>query len=255
MNVNISRAVFFDFDGVLFDTVREAYAVAMVALGNSIRIADVDFSSRYFQKFSQCRHLIGPAWNYYYLMRSIYKESARSTADLEAKYKNSLDQRIQGEYLSFEKNFFQARKKIRETERDHWLSLIFPYSIVEDVRILMSEFKGHFFLVTTRDRESVLDLLELHNLDIPEFNIFTKKEYALYNSKVNIIQDLIRKHQIEKSLFIDDLEEHLVACRTIESLTTIQAKWGYVVPAKKEDNSAFLLKKLESFIYGENVRA
>ena len=28
-----------------------------------------------------------------------------------------------------------------------------------------------------------------------------------------------------------------------------------VDPSKKEDNSTFLLKKLENFIYGENVRA
>jgi phosphoglycolate phosphatase-like HAD superfamily hydrolase len=255
MNATIRRAVFFDFDGVLFDTVREAYAVAMVALGNSVRIADIDFSSRYFEKFSQCRYLIGPAWNYYYLMQSIYKESAHSTVDLEVEYKNSLDQRIHGEHRSFDEKFFQARKKIRETERDNWLSLISPYSIVGDVRVLMSEFKGQFFLVTTRDRESVLDLLALHNLDIPEFNIFTKKEYALYNSKANIIQDLIGKHQIEKSLFIDDLDEHLESCETIEGLSTIQAKWGYVVPTKKEDNSADLLKELERFIHGENVRA
>ncbi len=53
MNAAIRRAVFFDFDGVLFDTAREAYAVAMVALGNSVRIADIDFSSRYFEKLDQ----------------------------------------------------------------------------------------------------------------------------------------------------------------------------------------------------------
>jgi hypothetical protein len=109
--------------------------------------------------------------------------------------------------------------------------------------------------VTTRDQESVKDLLDLYNLNISEPNIFAKTGYGSHNSKVHIIQNLIDKHQIEESLFIDDLEEHLVACSTIESLSTIQAKWGYVVPAKKEDNSAVLLKKLERFIHGENVRA
>ena len=100
-----------------------------------------------------------------------------------------------------------------------------------------------------------MDLLNLHKLSIPESNIFTKTEYALHNSKFHIIQSLINKYQIKESLFIDDLEEHLAACSAIESLSTIQAKWGYVVPERKEDNSVFLLKELERFLYGENVRA
>jgi hypothetical protein len=133
--------------------------------------------------------------------------------------------------------------------------MVTPYNIVEDLRKIISAFQDQFFLVTTRDQESVKDLLDLHNLNISEPNIFAKTEYALHNRKAHIIQSLIDKHQIEESLFIDDLEEHLVACRPIESLSTIQAKWGYVVPGKKEDNSVFLLKELESFIHGKNVRA
>ena len=39
-NATLCRAIFLDFDGVLFDTVREAYAVSMIALGRSARIVD-----------------------------------------------------------------------------------------------------------------------------------------------------------------------------------------------------------------------
>ena len=255
MNTIISRAVFLDFDGVLFDTVREVYAVSMIALDRSARTTDINFGSKHFEKFNQLRYLVGPAWNYYYVIQAIDKESLDSTSDLENEYKNLLNQRTQEEHSSFEKKFFQARNQLREKEHDHWLSMVNPYNIVEDLRKIISAFQDQFFLVTTRDQESVKDLLDLHNLNISELNIFAKKEYALHNSKVHLIQNLIDKHQIEESLFIDDLEEHLVACSTIESLSTIQAKWGYVVPGKKEDNSVFLLKELESFIHGKNVRA
>ena len=255
MNTTINRAVFLDFDGVLFDTVREVYAVSMIALDRSVRTADINFESKHFEKFNQLRYLVGPAWNYYYVMQAADKESLNSTSDLENEYKNLLNQRMQEEHSSFEKNFFQARNQLREEEHDHWLSMVNPYNIVEDLSKIISEFQDHFFLVTTRDQESVKDLLGLHKLNISEPNIFAKTEYALHNSKAHIIQHLIDKHQIEESLFIDDLEEHLVACRPIESLSTIQAKWGYVVPEKKEDNSVFLLKELESFIHGKNVRA
>ena len=255
MNKNIRRAVFLDFDGVLFDTVREVYAVAMISLGQADHIAGVNFRSEKFEKFNQFRYLIGPAWNYYYLMQSVSKKSAYTARDLESEFRKSIDQSALGEHRSFEENFFQTRERLRKTERDRWLSLVFSYRIVEDIRGLMSEFSNQFFLITTRDRESVSDLLNLYNLDIPEPNIFSKKEYELHVSKVNIIKNLINKYQIKESLFIDDLEEHLLACKVIENLSTIQAKWGYVAPEKKEDNTAFLLKELEKFIHGNNVWA
>ena len=253
MNTTINRAVFLDFDGVLFDTVREVYAVSMISLDRSNRISDIDFGSKHFEKFNQLRYLVGPAWNYYYVMKAI--EEGPSTHELEIEYKSLIDQQTEGEYCSFEKKFFQTRQQLREKEHHHWLSMVFPYNIVEDLRIIMRKFKEHFFLVTTRDRESVKDLMDLHNMDILDSNIFAKTEYESYRSKKHIIKSLINKNQIEEALFIDDLEEHLESCGTIEGLSTIQAKWGYVVPAKKEDNSADLLKELERFIHGENVRA
>jgi phosphoglycolate phosphatase-like HAD superfamily hydrolase len=230
MNKTTSRVVFLDFDGVLFDTVREAYAVTMIALRRFVQVVDVDFDSKHFAKFSQFRYLTGPAWNYYYLIQSIDKKIAHSAVDLEAEYKKLLEPPTRGEHRSFEENFFQSRKRIRETDHDCWLSLISPYNIFEDMRELINEFRSRFFLVTTRDRESVLDLLNLYNLYIPEPNVCAKKEYALHGSKLNVIQDLINKHKINESLFIDDLEEHLMACGTIENLLAMQAKWGYVVP-------------------------
>ena len=153
----------------------------------------------------------------------------------------------------FGKNFFQTRIRLRVKEREQWSSLISPYNFLGNVRKLLGEFRKCFFLVTTRDRESVLDILKLYDLQIIDSNIFAKNEYTVHNSKLNIIRDLIKKRKIEESVFIDDLEDHLVLCKTTQNLTTLQAKWGYVVPQKKEDNSRLLLKELERFVHGENV--
>ena len=255
MHTTLNRAIFLDFDGVLFDTLHEVYAMTMIALGHSFRVQDLDFKSKHFIKFSQFRYLIGPAWNYYYLAQSIEKKTANPKLDLETEYKKLLARRKNLEHRSFEKSFFNTRKKLREKNHNQWLSLISPYNIVSELRGLISDFRNNFFLVTTRDRESVLELLNLNNLKFSESHIFTKMDYVYYNSKANIIQDLIGKHKIAQSIFIDDLEEHLEACRSIKNLLTIQAKWGYVVPSTKEDNSASLLQELEKFIQGENVRA
>ena len=214
----------------------------------------MDFYSIHFEKFNEFRYLIGPPRNYYYLVQSIDRKIETLTNDIEIEYKNFLRKSADGENHSFKKKFFHARKRLREKDREQWFALIFSYDFLGNVRGLLSEFRDRFFVITTRDRDSVLDILDLYNLNILDSNIFAKTEYTLHNSKVNIIQSLIEERKIEKSIFIDDLEEHLVECETISNLSAIQAKWGYVVPEKREDNSILLLKELERFVHGENVR-
>ena len=253
MNTTTNRAVFLDFDGVLFDTVRESYAVTMMALRRSVRIVDIDFGSEHFAKFCQFRYLIGPAWNYYYLIQSIDRQIEEPTIDVEIEFKKLSEIWVERKIQPFVENFFQTRIRLRVKEREQWSSLILPYDFLENVRKLAREFRRCFFLVTTRDRESVLDILKLYDLQLIDSNIFAKNEYTVHNSKLNIIRDLIQKRKIEKSVFIDDLEDHLALCETIQSLTTLQAKWGYVIPQKKEDNSRLLFKELKRFVHGENV--
>ena len=253
MNITTNRVIFLDFDGVLFDTVREVYAIAMVASGHIIRASDADYTSKHFELFDKLRYLVGPAWNYYYLIRSIDNKKGGSMAGLKSEYKKFLDQSSRGDYTSFEESFFQARKQLRELDSGYWMSLIFPYSFVKNIRGLIDEFRNQFFIVTTRDRDSVLDLLRFHDLNILDSNIFTRKEYKIHSSKANLIQNLINKLQIDESVFLDDLEGHLGACESIEKLSTIQAKWGYVAPQIKEDNSPLLFKGLKMFIHGQKV--
>ena len=254
VSATLSRAIFLDFDGVLFDTVQEAYAVSMTALGRSARIMDIDFESNHFKKFSKYRYLISTAWNYYCLIRSIDEKIAQPTIDLEKKFNKSLEQ-LQEEYRSLDENFFQARRHLQKVDCNTWLSLMVPYRFTDDLRSLFSEYQDRFFLVTTRDRESVERVLHLHQLKVQEGNIFARDEYAEHNSKVEIIQKLMRSREIEESIFVDDFENHLIACDSIEGLLPMQARWGYVVPDQAEDNSAKILKEIEKFIYGKNVRA
>ena len=90
-------------------------------------------------------------------------------------------------------------------------------------------------------------------LIILEESIFGKEEYGIANSKRGIIQRLIKGHQIEESIFIDDLEGHLLACDAIDNLIPMQARWGYVAPEKKGDNSTRIIQDIKNLIQGKNV--
>jgi phosphoglycolate phosphatase-like HAD superfamily hydrolase len=253
MNKIIKRAVFLDFDGVLFDTVKEAYCISMTTLGETSDISDVNLESHHFHEFHRFRFLVGPAWNYYYLVLLINEKLARPSLDVEKAFHDATRSPALDKHNDFEKKFFSTRKKFRETDLNNWLSLITPYAIVNDLRALIKDHPEKFFLITTRDRSSALQILQAHQLGFLGGSVFGEEEYGIANSKRDIIQRLIEDHQIKESIFIDDLEDHLLACDAVENLVSIQARWGYVAPEKKGDNSTRIIQGIKNLIQEKNV--
>ena len=253
MNGINKRAVFLDFDGVLFDTVKEAYCVSMISLGKASDVSDVNLAASHFHEFFRFRFLVGPAWNYYYMMQLIDEKNACPSLDIAASLRDAIRHADPVKHSPFEASFFKTRKFLRETNYQVWLSLITPYEFVNELLDLMEGHLEKFFLITTRDRDSVLHILKMYDLMFLENSVFGKDEYGVSNSKRDIIQRLIGDHQIKESIFIDDLEDHLMACWTIENLSSIHARWGYVAPENKEDNSARVIRDIRNFIQEENV--
>ena len=253
MNEIIKRAVFLDFDGVLFDTVKEAYCVSMIALGRASCISEVDLDSPHFLEFHRNRFLVGPAWNYYYLVPLINEKIDHPSLGVESAFRNAIQNPDSDKHSLFENFFFSARNNCRETDFDNWLSLVMPYAVVNSLRNMMKDHPEKFFLITTRDRGSALQILRAHHLGLLEDSIFGKEDWGISSSKKDIIRRLVGDHRIDEAIFIDDFEGHLLDCDSIESLRSIQARWGYVAPEKKEDNSPHIIQCIENLIQGENV--
>jgi CMP-N-acetylneuraminic acid synthetase len=72
---NVKRAnqsiIFLDFDGVIVDSANEAYAITMLTTERIKTLSDLDLNSEHAVRFLKQRCHIGPAWNYYYLLKSI----------------------------------------------------------------------------------------------------------------------------------------------------------------------------------------
>ncbi|MFT6843059.1 MAG: hypothetical protein ACI8RP_000570 [Urechidicola sp.] len=63
--------VFLDFDDVIFDSAKEAYVIAMLTSQKIKNLNQLDLESVHARRFLGQRYLIGPAWNYYYLLDAI----------------------------------------------------------------------------------------------------------------------------------------------------------------------------------------
>lgn len=238
------KAVFLDFDGVLFDTVREAYAIAMITAGKCNSLADVDFQSLHYTLFSKYRYLISPAWNYYYLLQALEHESD----DIESSYMKMLDSASESEYKQFEKEFFHTRFILRKQDYEVWLKLNVPFPFLSKISNYIHEDPDTWYIVTTKDRETVEKLLDLENIFIKKEQIFDKDNYAALQSKRAIIANIMQDDLVSKGFFIDDSRKHLLDCKSLESLVLVQPDWGYNLPDDPTESPSEALESLKLFL-------
>jgi hypothetical protein len=220
----MEKILFLDFDGVLFDTVYEAYNVAI----NTKSYKSVSFHSDSFEKFSKYRSLVGPAWNYFYIMKSI-----KNNLLLQDNYifKNTIESK------EFEIDFFNSRKCLKEQNYKKWLNFNKKYIFLDKLEQTIEELNICVYIITTKDKQTVEDLLIANNIKfINSKFIFGKDMFSKYGSKSNIISNILHT-KIYKAIFIDDLYSHLELCENINNLQLIQPNWGYI---NKNNNLKYL---------------
>lgn len=238
------KAVFLDFDGVLFDTVREAYAVAMITSGKYNSLADIDFQSRHYTLFAKYRYLISPAWNYYYLLQALEEESH----NIESSYINMLNLASESEFKKFEKEFFQTRATLRKEDYETWLRLNIPFPFLSKINTYIHKNPDIWYIVTTKDRGTVEKLLDLENIFIKKEQIFDKDNYAALKSKRGVIGAIMQNKEISKGFFIDDSRKHLLDCKSMKNLVLVQPNWGYNLPEDPTKTPNEALESLKHFL-------
>jgi hypothetical protein len=220
----MEKILFLDFDGVLFDTVDEAYNVS-VNIDNYKEISLEYNSLNIFRKY---RPLVGPAWNYFYIMESIRKNLP------------ILDNKIfkyTEEAKKFEIDFFNSRAKLKERNYEKWLSCNKKYIFLDKLKEIVEKLNIDVYIITTKDKQTVKDLLIANNITfIKNHFIYGKDMFSKYGSKKNIISNILYD-KTYNAIFIDDLYLHLHLCKGINNLKLIQADWGYI---NNTDNLQYL---------------
>lgn len=232
----MEKILFLDFDGVLFDTVDEAYQVCIntsMFKGNNFTVQDLELFKKY-------RFLVGPAWNYYFIMNSIINNEQLSDSSEFIKTDDAIE---------FEFDFFSTRKRIKDDNYVRWLKFNKKYYFLDNLVEILDK-STEVYIITTKDEATVIDLLKSENIAYiwPE-NILGKNSFNLYGTKKEIILNIL-KNKNYKAIFIDDLYEHLHLCESIDSLTLIQADWGYI---DVKNNSKYLMNVQDTLKIVENL--
>lgn len=233
-----TKFVFLDFDGVIVDSAKEAYAMAVLATGFYRQLKDIDFDSAHCKKFLSQRYNIGPAWNYYYLLEAIKNGNEEDFSDF---LPNEPGQKAR----EFQIKFFATRSVIREHFWDSWLALNSLYNGSGEFISLINEMEN-IAIVTTKDSPTVEALLKKYGVS-KKVDIFDSKSYEKFGCKSLFMDNYIKTKGIENAIFVDDSKSHIDKCSWVSKLETIQALWGYVAPGDYRDNKHEVLSKITNY--------
>lgn len=232
--IRLEKAVFLDFDGVLFDTVKEAYVVCSLAAKKIKKAEEAEFDSEDFRVFEKYRYLIGPAWNYYYLLKAA--DVSERGDGIEIKYLDYISAAREAEYSVFEKTFFAVRDDFKKTNEKLWFDLNSPYAFLAKIYPFIKKFPRHFFIVTTKDRPTVLKLIKKQKMKFNAENIYDRDSFKRFSTKGGVIKNIMKDREIYNAVFIDDSIGHIKECQGVPGLTILQPRWGYV--SSKEAGSS-----------------
>lgn len=233
----MDKILFLDFDGVLFDTVDEAYQVCINTKLFRGKILPLN-SLFLFRKY---RPFVGPAWNYYYIIYSIINNTPLRNID---------DFYLTDEVRKFEDDFFATRARIQKNY-SNWLKYNKKYPFLDELKQIIDK-NIQVYIITTKDKKTVKDLLNNYKIDfIDNEFILDKNSFYKFGSKKEIILNVL-KNKNYKALFIDDLYSHLKLCENIKNLKLIQADWGYI---DEYNTSQYLFNEDESLEAIKDLRS
>ena len=232
------KTLFLDFDGVLFDTVLEAYLLARYAFKGIEPQEKVD--EKEYNIFHSARYLITNSWHYYYIFKIITDKNYLDMDDFSRQYYSFINNRDEKSDLKFDKLFQEKRKDLINNHFEFWNKLDKPYHFFEEIKYLSKDY--NILIVSTKNEKAILKHCKDYGLSIEERHVIGKPRLKNFGSKKAFLEYYINENKIKKSLFIDDSKATIEKCSNIPNLRALCANWGYVKDKKDGLNEEEILK-------------
>lgn len=218
----------FDFDGVLCDTMDESLITSYnTYFGSAVRsIAEIEPALRDF--FYEHRYLVRPAEEYYPLFHAFERGERVVGKDRFAELKGASTQ----EMKIYADKFYHQRQQLKEN-LECWECI---HKIYPQCTDFLEHRKNPFFVVTNKDRDSVIALTKHYGFLDRIIEIYSRETST---NKVILMEKLIGDHGLDLSthriVYVDDHEGTLGEMKRLR-LDLYLASWGYT---GKPESSAF----------------
>lgn len=217
--------IFLDFDGVLCDSVKEAYILSRYAYYGFDVHKTVE-PDRY-EKFAHNRYLVSNSFQYYYLMQILEEHFEFNDIACRFNMLNKNGKTPQAD--NFNKKFLAKRKELLENDFDFWNGLETPTLFLNQLKgILKNSENCTFAILSTKNKEAIIRKFNFWGIEFNPELIFEKKDLE-NKTKGEFIADFMQNHsEYADFILIDDNEENINSCANIENLKAYLTNWGYV---------------------------
>ena len=219
------KTLFLDFDGVLFDTLKEAYLLCRYAY-NGIDVQSPIHEKEY-KLFYKYKFLVYNSWQYYYLMKVLDSKSVINS------YKECVDNRDFSAEQDFDSKYYKKRMELKQNMFDFWDSLEEPFEFFFEVKSIFEKGNIDVVIVSKKDFESIKLRLEQYGMNLKETNIFAKEQLSKYSEKSDFIREYMNENGVERAIFVDDNSHNLKPCKDIKGLQCLLAGWGNIAVDEK----------------------
>ena len=216
------KILILDFDGVLVDSAPECWLRCVDASKIDNSLKSLDYLSPVKDLFIRMRYLVGPAHEFYFLLKSL--ETYIKDDDIEKNFIKLVNGHKKNA-LEFKEIFFNGRVIAKNNNLQGWIKS----NNFHDPAIRMAQRFSEvnkLYVATMKDEDSVKELLNYQNV-----NCNTSKILGLSygDNKYSHLSYVLDQHPFLSNndfLFIDDNIRHIneVNCLGISSML---ATWGY----------------------------
>lgn len=234
--MKFKNIIYCDFDGVLFDSVKEAYLLSRYAYYGIPVDQPIDKTE--YDLFRSLRHFVVDSWNYYYVMKVVDEKLGKdhlvkpnyneiNISDLKSEYLQALNTHSdnQTDALNFEKAFLEKRTDWKNEDVDAYNSMSVPYKFFDKLKSLQPI--NNLYILSTKNEDAIYDLLQCNDFNLGRDKIIGKIKLKKYGrSKYQFLSEVTKKCN-ETVYIIDDSKEILQKCEKIGTINLIPALWGY----------------------------
>ena len=219
--------IFLDCDGVLCDSVKEAYLLTRFAYKNTDVKQPIDEEN--YQMFHNYRFLVANSWQYYILADILENFSYKNADFIEARYKYIVSQGKTDKCDEFNKKFLGKRKELMEQDFEFWNGLETPTNFLQKLKNIIAQADdSSFAILSTKNKDAIIKKFNFWGVEFDSDLIFDKKDLENL-SKGEFIKRYLDSHSdIDEAILIDDNEDNINSCANIENLKACLTSWGYL---------------------------
>ncbi len=217
-----NKILFLDYDGVLFDTLREVYIVNRYLYLNKDFACPIDEEN--YELYSKYKYLIYNIWMFYYYNPLVF--NSQNPDKIEELFTLALNKRDKFKEEKYCREFLDIRSKLIKENYDFWKNLEKPYEFFKNIKKLYEEKNINLVIVSKKNKDSILERFEANDFKLDEKYVFAREILDRYMSKADFMAEYMINNGFKQAIFVDDNYNNLLPCKRYPAIQTILALWG-----------------------------